>query len=275
MTRIAIVGARAHHALGQVWQFVRDHERFELVSGGADGPDRVGEEAHLENRGVVDIFPVSSDEWHTIGKRAGHVRNGRMVASGLDACEAFVCGESRGTYDMIRQCEAAKVPVTIHEPPPPHCLIQSARIGYIGKHALDISRKSGKGNGLLFAPSWDILNPVIKLRRELDALLEDTIGADVIARDYAESMENAAWADYVPRFTDEMRRSFASNRDRWIDVIREPRVVLLCYCTHKAHCHRHLVRSMLAKVGRSVGREVVDGGDMDWQKWHCKPWKRG
>jgi hypothetical protein len=43
--------------------------------------------------------------------------------------------------------------------------VYTARIGYQGADALDVSRKSGNELGLAFAPSWSILGPALAKRR--------------------------------------------------------------------------------------------------------------
>jgi hypothetical protein len=44
-------------------------------------------------------------------------------------------------------------------------ILYTARVDYGGADRLDVTRKSGKGVGLLLAPSWSILLPVISARR--------------------------------------------------------------------------------------------------------------
>ncbi len=273
MIRRAVIGSRDHLALAQVWQHVTSMEPCTLVSGGADGVDTVAEEAQLQRGGLTDIHVVTSEQWQRLGKRAGHVRNGRMVESGLTHCDAFPWGATRGTLDMIAQCEKAGVPVTVHAAQDASLLLQSARINYRGKCALDVTRKSGKA-GLIMAPSWGILNPAIVVRKKLDALIKQQKALPECDR---ESLRNAiidamadadrAWDEYVLRFTDEMRRSWRSNRDMWVAMLSQSRLVLCCFCNHKHQCHRHLLRAMLVKAGEKIGRRVFDGGDLDWAKW--------
>lgn len=67
-------------------------------------------------------FPVTNEDWRTIGKKAGPLRNSQMLAEGLkiereEGKELIVMAfhddirRSRGTKDMVRQAQRAKVPV--------------------------------------------------------------------------------------------------------------------------------------------------------------------
>lgn len=59
-----------------------------------------------------DPFPAN---WKELGKRAGPVRNQRMVDAGADVCLAFPTVESRGTWDCVRRVEAAGIPVKVFD----------------------------------------------------------------------------------------------------------------------------------------------------------------
>ena len=78
-----------------------------LIQGGARGADSLAKE-WAESRGVpVESFPA---DWGKHGKRAGPLRNARMLREGCpDLVVAFSGG--RGTADMVRQAEAAGVRV--------------------------------------------------------------------------------------------------------------------------------------------------------------------
>jgi hypothetical protein len=69
----------------------------EVVSGGARGVDRLGEQWASANNLPCKIFPA---QWSTYGKSAGPIRNAEM-ARYADALIALWDGESRGTKNMI------------------------------------------------------------------------------------------------------------------------------------------------------------------------------
>jgi len=71
---------------------------IEVVSGGADGADALGERYAREREHRLQRFPA---DWHKHGKRAGILRN-RQMARHADALVAFWDGRSTGTADVIR-----------------------------------------------------------------------------------------------------------------------------------------------------------------------------
>mgnify|MGYP003419467828 FL=1 len=123
----------------------------------------------------------------------------------------------------------------------------TARVSYVGADRLDITRAGAdayrKRTGLTWegepwAPSWTIVWPIIKLRREVRDL-----GA------YADSVLLAAWRAYVPAFTAEMRASYRHNRPAWDALLARESVTLCCTCTCADQCHRRLVARMLVACG--------------------------
>lgn len=78
-----------------------------IVSGGATGADRFGEGWAQHNRIALAVFPAN---WRFDGKRAGPIRNGRMLEFARpDLVVAFPGGP--GTQDMVRQARAAGIAV--------------------------------------------------------------------------------------------------------------------------------------------------------------------
>lgn len=80
-----------------------------VVSGGAAGPDRTAIE-WANSRGVP--CEIHYAEWSKYGKRAGMVRNKKMLET-ADAVIAFWDGESRGTKNMIEIANAKGIPVKV------------------------------------------------------------------------------------------------------------------------------------------------------------------
>ena len=118
--------------------------------------------------------------------------------------------------------------------------VYTARITYAGPDRLDVTRKSGGATGRPFAPSWAILRPALKIR------VEDGHGAFL-----------AAWPQYVADYTAEMRASYRRKRAAWDALLARPAVVLVCYCTDPARCHRRVLAELLAKLG------AVDLGEVE------------
>lgn len=70
----------------------------EIVSGGANGADALGERYAKEQNHPLKIYAA---DWAKYGKRAGYLRNQQM-AKYADILVAFWDGESKGTWNMIK-----------------------------------------------------------------------------------------------------------------------------------------------------------------------------
>ncbi len=71
----------------------------EIVSGGAQGADALGERYALNKQIPLKVF---SADWETHGKKAGILRNIEM-ADYSDALIALWDGKSKGTFHMISE----------------------------------------------------------------------------------------------------------------------------------------------------------------------------
>ena len=70
---------------------------IEIVSGTANGADKLGEQYAMVKGHIVEKFPAN---WDKHGKSAGYIRNEEM-AKYADCLIAFWDGKSRGTKHMI------------------------------------------------------------------------------------------------------------------------------------------------------------------------------
>jgi len=96
-------------ALGKVLKLAESTGRkLQVVSGGATGADRYAHCWAWAMKQRVDSCIFRAD-WGRHGKAAGPMRNQAMLSHGADLVVAFPGG--RGTADMTRRAEAAKVPV--------------------------------------------------------------------------------------------------------------------------------------------------------------------
>lgn len=81
-----------------------------VVSGGAPGVDRLGEQWASKN-GIACV--IVRAHWHEHGKAAGPLRN-RAMADQADALVALWDGWSRGTKDMIDVGVSRGLTVYVH-----------------------------------------------------------------------------------------------------------------------------------------------------------------
>ena len=80
-----------------------------IVSGCAEGADKLGERYASEHNLTVERFPA---EWDKYGKYAGPRRNAQM-AKVADGVLVFWDGKSRGTKNMIENAKKANKPCVI------------------------------------------------------------------------------------------------------------------------------------------------------------------
>lgn len=173
-------------------------------------------------------------------------------------------------------------------------LIYTARITYCGElPKLDITRGTGAGDGLAFAPTKALLDSFLGRRRALDqreaqAAL-DGHGTSQERRDVILGLRTEGetlWEEYSKAYTAEMRVSYGAvrpesaswgegeafawtrgaraNRPAW-ERLREAGtkgdLVLLCYCglkhVQRGHCHRILLATeILPRLGLQYGGEA-------------------
>lgn len=72
-------------------------ENIKIISGTAEGADKLGEEWAKERNFLCERFPP---DWNKHGKAAGPIRNAQM-ADAADMCVVFWDGKSKGTKNMI------------------------------------------------------------------------------------------------------------------------------------------------------------------------------
>lgn len=86
------------------------NEITEIVSGGARGVDRLGEQFAKEQMIPIRRF---IPDWDGLGKKAGHVRN-REMGDYADALIALWDGVSKGTKGMIEYAEKKGLKVYVY-----------------------------------------------------------------------------------------------------------------------------------------------------------------
>jgi hypothetical protein len=113
--RILITGSRDWGDLASIRNAIlsesmKTRDNVVIVHGGARGADylagRVADELKLD----VEVYKA---DWDTYGKRAGYIRNDKMVNLGADICLAFIRNESKGATMCAELAEKAGIPVKV------------------------------------------------------------------------------------------------------------------------------------------------------------------
>lgn len=103
--KLAIVGSRSFDDYNTMVKFINENYNIDdithVVSGGAKGADKLGEQFAREFDKELIIFPA---DWKTYGRRAGFVRNVDIIKN-CDECVCFWDGKSHGTKHDIDLCE--------------------------------------------------------------------------------------------------------------------------------------------------------------------------
>jgi hypothetical protein len=123
MTKVIIAGGRNIKDYNLVVAAIEESgwkdQITEVVSGGADGVDKLGERWAMDNLLYVRRFNA---DWKRWGNRAGPIRNLEM-AKYADALILVWDGESKGSKSMKRHAENEGIP--IYEKHPEYELLPS------------------------------------------------------------------------------------------------------------------------------------------------------
>ena len=111
MKRILVCGGRDFRSFAFVDRHLRlVHEKHGIsvvIEGDADGADRLAKRWAIMMGIPVETYPA---DWSGLGRRAGPIRNRRMLDEGKpDAVVAFPGGD--GTRDMVNVARNKGVPV--------------------------------------------------------------------------------------------------------------------------------------------------------------------
>ena len=110
--KVIIAGSREGFTIEDVRIAVLNREFYgaitEVVSGGARGVDRLGEQWAKENDIPIKQF---IPDWDGLGKKAGHVRN-REMGDYADALIVVIIDDSKGSVGMYEY--ATKKGLKVH-----------------------------------------------------------------------------------------------------------------------------------------------------------------
>lgn len=111
MIRVLVCGGRDYTNRNAVFEALDEvaerHNGVRIIQGGAAGADALAREWCQARGCTYENFPA---DWRTHGRAAGPIRNRQMLDEGKPHV-VFAFPGGRGTADMIRQADAARVPV--------------------------------------------------------------------------------------------------------------------------------------------------------------------
>ena len=74
------------------------------------------------------------------------------------------------------------------------------------------------------------------------------------------------WGRYTELYLDLLRERYRLNKKPFLDILdMRENVVLTCYCTSKAKCHRHLALDVLTKIAKHHKIPVATVGELPHQ----------
>ena len=113
MFKVIIAGGRDFNDYDllkkKVSKILSNKSEIEIVSGTANGADKLGERYANEFNLNLKQFPAN---WDKFGKRAGYLRN-KDMAIYANACICFWDGQSKGTEHMINLAKSQGIPLRI------------------------------------------------------------------------------------------------------------------------------------------------------------------
>jgi uncharacterized protein YeaO (DUF488 family) len=238
--RVIIAGCRTFNNYGllksKLDKILKDYnDEIIIVSGNANGADKLGEKYGKEKNYEVELYPA---DWDKHGKSAGPIRNAQMANVG-NVLVAFWDGKSSGTGNMIDQATKKGLDVYV------------VRFDLKGKLYLsNISKINTLPEDctklfIALAPIKDMekydLHHITKLAPSRE-LLYDYKGNKI------------DWPDYVWRYRYEMLQMKPILEKIRNHINNGENIALICYCGSADHCHR----GILGNYFKEIGIDVVD-----------------
>lgn len=116
-SRVIVAGGRDFNNYDLLKQkldiYLANLNNIVIISGKAEGADRLGEEYAKENNYKLVMYQA---DWNTYGKAAGPIRNKQMAEYG-EYLIAFWDGKSKGTKNMIEVAKelGLKIKIVMYE----------------------------------------------------------------------------------------------------------------------------------------------------------------
>jgi len=113
MSRILVCGSRylSDSWFSTIKNTLKNYPNSTIISGGCRGADSLAEQAAIQLEMKTEIYRA---DWK-LGKKAGPIRNSRMLASGVDLVLVFHenLSQSKGSLDTIKKAEKMGIKVVV------------------------------------------------------------------------------------------------------------------------------------------------------------------
>lgn len=107
--KYAIVGSRSVTNYTKIVEILNSYAITSIVSGGANGVDKLAEQYAAENQLPITLF---IPDWKLHGRGAGIIRN-KQIVSDADRVIAFWDNKSKGTLNSINTAKKLGKPVDV------------------------------------------------------------------------------------------------------------------------------------------------------------------
>ncbi len=116
---VLVTGSRELTSYAYVQNILKRYKIAGIVHGGANGADTLADQYATAHNLRVVKHRVTSEDWKAEPKKAGMIRNQKMLDQHptISLVVAFPMSKSPGTNDMIRRAMKAKICTHIFYPP--------------------------------------------------------------------------------------------------------------------------------------------------------------
>lgn len=111
--RVLVTGSRDWTdatVISRALSSISTDEQITVVHGGAKGADILAGQFAQHLGYSVEVHEA---DWDTYGKRAGYIRNKKMVDLGADLCLAFIKNNSKGATICLDLADKAGIPTKV------------------------------------------------------------------------------------------------------------------------------------------------------------------
>ncbi len=218
----------------KVDNILKDKKDITIVSGTANGADKLGEKYAFENNLSLKKFPA---DWEEHGKSAGYIRNEQM-AKFSQILIAFWNGKSKGTKHMIDLANKHSLDVYVFDINEVSGNLILCNINGLKNIDDDVTK--------LFIARQPIKNmEKYKLYHVISLSPSYNLFSDYKGK-------KITWQQYVWRYRCEMFKMKKVFNKIYNEIISGNDIALVCYCGNKNTCHRTIIGNYFTEIGVNV-----------------------